>query len=66
MIQSYLPRHEDLNNVYLKLYETPEGRAVYDETLACVRENFPQYVREMEGTAAGAEVEFYKVSSTCW
>lgn len=61
MIQSYLPRHEDLNNVYLKLYNTPEGRAVYDETLASVLENFPQYIREMEGIAKGAEVDFYKV-----
>lgn len=61
MIQEYLPRHEDLRDVYLKLYETPEGRQVYDETLASVRANFPQYVREMEGVAAGAEVDFYKV-----
>lgn len=61
MIQNYLPRHEDLQEVYLNLYNTPEGRAVYDETLKSVRENFPQYVREMEGVAAGAEVDFYKV-----
>lgn len=61
MIQEYLPRHEDLQQVYLKLYETPEGRAVYDETLANCRANFPQYVREMEGIAAGAQVDFYKV-----
>lgn len=63
MIQNYLPRHEDLQEVYLNLYNTPEGRAVYDETLKSVRENFPQYVREMEGVAAGAEVDFYKVGS---
>lgn len=62
MIQEYLPRHEDLNNVYLQLYATAEGRAIYDETLASVRENFPQYVREMEGTAAGANVDFHKVA----
>lgn len=61
MIQAYLPRHEDLQDVFLKLYETPEGRRVYDETLASARANFPQYVREMEGVAAGAEVDFYKV-----
>lgn len=61
MIQSYLPRNLDLNTTYQTLYDTPEGRQVYDETLANCRANFPQYVRELEGIAKGAEVEFYKV-----
>lgn len=62
MIQEYLPRNEELQKVYMTLYNTPEGRAVYEETLASCRQNFPQYVREMEGVAAGAQVEFYKVN----
>ncbi|XP_069701200.1 beta-alanyl-dopamine/carcinine hydrolase-like [Periplaneta americana] len=46
---------------YLPLYETEAGRKVYEETLASVRKNFPQYVREMEGFAEGAKVPFYKL-----
>jgi hypothetical protein len=35
---------------------------VYNETLAVVKQNFPQYVNELQGIADGAHVEFYKVS----
>lgn len=34
---------------------------VYNDTLECVRSSFPQYVRELEGVADGAQVEFHKV-----
>jgi hypothetical protein len=47
--------------VLLPLYETDAGKKVYEETLASVSKNFPQYVREMEGTADGAQVPFHKV-----
>ena len=50
-----------LNKVFLPLYETDAGKKVYQETLKSVRKNFPQYVREMEGTADGAKVPFHKV-----
>jgi hypothetical protein len=46
--------------VLLPLYETDAGKKVY-ETLMSVRKNFPQYVREMEGTADGAKVHFHRV-----
>lgn len=61
LIQSFLASCEQLNNVFLPIYETAEGRKVYDETLKSVRENFPQYIREIEGTADGAKVPFHKV-----
>lgn len=61
LIHSLLESSSLLNNVYLPLYDTPEGRAVYESTLASVKENFPQYVREMEGTADGAKVPFHKL-----
>ena len=48
--------------MFLPLYETDAGRKVYEETLACVRKNFPQYLSEMEGTADGAGVPFHKVN----
>jgi hypothetical protein len=47
--------------VLLPLYETDAGKKVYKETLTSVHKNFPQYVREMEGTADGAQVPFHKV-----
>jgi hypothetical protein len=50
-----------LNKVLLPLYESDAGKKVYEETLTSVRKNFPQYVREMEGTADGAQVPFHKV-----
>lgn len=34
----------------------------YNETLETVRNSFPQYVRELEGVADGAEVAFHKVN----
>lgn len=34
----------------------------YNETLETVRNSFPQYIRELEGVADGAQVDFYKVS----
>lgn len=33
----------------------------YQDTLQSVKESFPQYVRELEGVADGAQVEFHKV-----
>lgn len=37
---------------------------VYDATLKSVKESFPQYIRELEGVADGADVEFHKVDWT--
>lgn len=34
---------------------------VYNDTLKCVKNSFPQYIRELEGVADGAQVEFHKV-----
>lgn len=33
----------------------------YNETLESVKQSFPQYIRELEGVADGAQVEFHKV-----
>lgn len=61
LIHSLLGSSDTLNKVCLPLYDTPEGREVYESTLASVKENFPQYVREIEGTADGAKVPFHKL-----
>lgn len=51
-----------LNNCFLPIYNTDEGRQVYEDTLSAVNERFPQYVREIEGIADGSQVEFHKVN----
>ncbi|XP_014236027.1 uncharacterized protein LOC106658534 [Trichogramma pretiosum] len=61
MIGDFVERYRPLQDNYLGMYETSEGRRVYEETLACVREQYPQYVREIEGTADGSGVPFYKL-----
>ncbi|KAI5729384.1 hypothetical protein M8J76_001962 [Diaphorina citri] len=65
IIKSFLETSGPLNDTYLPLYETDAGRRVYDATLASVRENFPQYVEEIEGTADGAKVPFHKGTVGC-
>lgn len=62
MIQKFVETSSLLNESYLPIYNTPEGLKVYTETLEVVRKSFPQYLRELQGTADGAQVEFHKVS----
>ena len=61
MIQDFVDIYSPLNETYLPLFATKEGKKVYEETLDAVKKQFPQYVREIEGTADGANVPFYKV-----
>ncbi|XP_063235695.1 beta-alanyl-dopamine/carcinine hydrolase isoform X2 [Bacillus rossius redtenbacheri] len=61
LIQNFLATYDLLNKEYLPLYETEAGRKAYQETLDCVRQNFPQYVKELQGTADGAKVPFHKL-----
>lgn len=37
---------------------------VYDATMNSVKETFPEYIRELEGVADGANVDFHKVFQT--
>lgn len=64
LIQDFLENFKELHENYLPAYETEAGRAAYDKTLASVNENFPHYVRELQGTADGAQVPFHHVSSS--
>lgn len=63
MIREFVETSAALNESYLPIYNTPEGLKVYNDTLEVVIKSFPQYIRELQGTADGAQVEFYKVSS---
>lgn len=48
------------NQIFPSLYQNAEE--TYNATLNSVKQSFPQYVRELEGIADGAQVEFHKVS----
>lgn len=61
MIQDFVSIYPPLHQTYLPLFATEDGRKVYEETLDAVRKQFPQYVREIQGTADGANVPFSKV-----
>ncbi|XP_015438251.1 PREDICTED: uncharacterized protein LOC107193354 [Dufourea novaeangliae] len=61
LIQNYVNIYRPLNETYLPLYETEAGKNVYEETLSCVEKQFPGYLREIQGTADGANVPFYKL-----
>ncbi|PSN46475.1 hypothetical protein C0J52_06877 [Blattella germanica] len=60
MIQNFLAINSTLNEEILPLYETVEGKKIYEETLSTVKKSFPQYVVELQGIADGAKVPFYK------
>lgn len=62
MIKEFVEASAALNESYLPIYNTPEGLKVYNDTLEVVTKSFPQYIRELQGTADGAQVEFHKVS----
>lgn len=61
LIKNFLKTCDHLNNDYIPAYKTDKGKKIYDETLQVCKQNFPQYVKELEGIADGAEVDFYKV-----
>ena len=43
------------------MYPSINLETVYNETLATVKQSFPQYIDELQGISDGAQVEFYKV-----
>lgn len=63
IIQSFVNNCKFLNEEALPAYSTLKGKKAYDDTLDSLKTNFPQYVKELEGTADGANVPFHKVKS---
>ncbi|KAL6443606.1 hypothetical protein ACFW04_001621 [Cataglyphis niger] len=61
IIQDFVDIYPPLNETYLPLFATEKGKNVYEETLDAVKKQFPQYVREIEGTADGANIPFHKL-----
>ncbi|XP_031828088.1 C45 family peptidase tan [Nomia melanderi] len=61
IIRNFVEIYRPLNETYLPLYETEAGKKIYEETLSCVEQQFPGYLREIQGTADGANVPFHKL-----
>ncbi|XP_018327238.1 uncharacterized protein LOC108738347 [Agrilus planipennis] len=61
IIQNFLEIATNLNEEFLPAYNTSAGKKAYEDTLNCVKTNFPQYVQELEGIADGAKVPFHKL-----
>ncbi|KAF5278311.1 hypothetical protein FQR65_LT03580 [Abscondita terminalis] len=61
LIKNFIDNCSMFNDELLPAYNTPKGRLAYEETLSSLKTNFPQYVQELEGTADGAEIPFYKL-----
>ncbi|XP_071541114.1 beta-alanyl-dopamine/carcinine hydrolase-like isoform X2 [Panulirus ornatus] len=58
-ITDFLASIKNRHTGLLTKYSTGEGKISYDTTLATLQENFPHYVRELQGIADGALVPFY-------
>ncbi|KAK4877384.1 hypothetical protein RN001_009890 [Aquatica leii] len=61
LIQEFIENCSTLNEELLPAYNTIKGRQTYEDTLLSLKTNFPQYIRELEGTADGSKVPFYKL-----
>jgi hypothetical protein len=61
IIQNFLESCKTLHEEFLPAYDSPEGRKAYEDTLNCVKANFPQYIDELQGTADGAKVPFHEL-----
>lgn len=56
---SIYKNQKEPNHLTYKLSTTENA---YNETLETIKKSFPQYIRELEGIADGAQVEFHKVN----
>ncbi|ODM94332.1 hypothetical protein Ocin01_12347 [Orchesella cincta] len=61
LIHDFLRDLPFYNKAVLPFYQLPEGRRAYENVLQICKAQFPQYVKEIEGTADGAGIPFYKV-----
>ncbi|XP_045465203.1 uncharacterized protein LOC123674268 [Harmonia axyridis] len=61
LIESFVNSSTALNQEYLPAYNTPGGKQAYDATLNNLIQNYPQYIKELEGIADGSKVPFYKL-----
>ncbi|CAL1532154.1 unnamed protein product [Lymnaea stagnalis] len=57
-IKSFWRESADVNNIDLPFYNTPAGKEYFKKALEICKKNFPQFVRELEGIADGAQMSF--------
>ena len=57
-IERYIKRSAYVQEVMLPFYISQAGSRLYEVTLASLRAQCPQYLAELEGVAAGAELPF--------
>ena len=60
-IVSYLESSRYLQEQLLPFYSSQAGRLVLEKTEKVVRQQLPLYVRELEGLAAGAGLDFHTI-----
>ena len=56
-IRSYIQSSRYLQEQVIPFYTSSAGRLVLERTERVVRDRLPQYVRELEGLAAGAGLD---------
>ena len=61
MIETHVTRNVHLNQVLLQKYTSSKVRRIYENVLKNVETNYPQYLEELRGIAAGSKVPFFKV-----
>ena len=61
IIEAFVMRNTHLNQVLLQKYTSFKVRRMYENVLKNIETNYPQYIDELRGTAAGAKVPFFKV-----
>ena len=57
-IESYIQRSVYVQEVMIPFYASKAGSQLYEKTLDTLRAECPQYLAELEGLAAGAELPF--------
>ncbi|XP_053623646.1 beta-alanyl-dopamine/carcinine hydrolase isoform X2 [Plodia interpunctella] len=60
LIKEFIATYANLRD-FEKEYKTETGREAYDKTLSNMKSRFPQYVKEIQGVADGANVSFVQL-----
>ena len=60
-INARLDQDSDLEDSYTFVTNTSEGKQIYGEFLDTHQKIFPLYVKELEGIASGAQIDFKRI-----
>lgn len=61
MIEELVQDSKFLNEELLPAYNTKDGKKIYEDTVALMKQKFPHYVNELQGISDGSKVPFYQV-----